>query len=601
MATIKEFAKKKINNDFDLSVDDVAKRCYDTGRFQAYGLSNAQVKKVLNAVKDNGISPAFFAAYEASEGYNPSWGWLNHTTPQGNYLEDAKSVSRWLKKQSNDMSGKPAWIDYANYKDFVPASVKQKGNKDFKNMPKGTIGRAYIPGTAAATWEVYYPKGLKASYNGVQNYGAPLNDAMKTIEYWGGNIDSSGGGDSGGSDSGGGDSGGSDSGGGDSGGESTTITVKPDLSSVNDFFKKFIDDLIKKINKELKKDMNLKGLSKNLYSSKYLIIQKQLHNTYKPKPGKAFTDMLNKGKKDGSKELKNLVSKLEKDNTTITVKPDLSSVNDFFKKFIDDLIKKINKELKKDMNLKGLSKNLYSSKYLIIQKQLHNTYKPKPGKAFTDMLNKAKKDGSKELKNLVSKLEKDNTYTKETGGSDSGGGDSGGGDSGGGDSGGGDSGKGWYFPYKTDVLTVTSPQGYRWGRYHHGADVVAGSGGGIYAMHSGTVKISAESVPGWEVAGAMICIQNDKDDGYGGLFVQYEEFAPNSRLVNVGDKVKGGQRIATSGISGNSTGEHLHFSTNKKGKLVPARPGNWETALDCINLPNKAGKYKLPSGIKKPG
>lgn len=480
MATIKEFAKKKINNDFDLSVNDVAKRCYDTGRFQAYGLSNAQVKKVLNAVKDNGISPAFFAAYEAIEGYNGSWGWLNHTTPQGNYLQDAKSVSRWLKNQSNDMSGKPAWIDYANYKDFVPASVKQEGNEDFKSMPKGSIGRAYIPGTAAATWEVYYPKGLKASYNGVQNYGAPLHDTMNTIEYWGGNIDSSGGsGDDGGDDS---------------------------------------DDS-------------------------------------------------------------------EDSGGTTTVRPDLSSVNDFFKKFMDDLIKDINKELKKDMNLKGLSGNSYASKYLIIQKQLDNTYKPKPGKAFTDMLNKAKEDGTKDLKNLVNKLEEDNTYTEESGG----------------DSGGDDSGKGWYFPYKTDVLTVTSPQGDRWGSYHHGADVVAGSGGGIYAMHSGTVKISAESVSGWEVAGAMICIQNDKNDGYGGLFVQYEEFAPNSRRVNVGDKVKGGQRIATSGISGNSTGEHLHFSTNKKGKLVPARRGNWETALDCINLPNKAGKYKRPSGIKKPG
>ena len=509
MATIKEFAKKKINNDFDLSVDDVAKRCYDTGSFQAYGLSNAQVKKVLNAVKANGISPAFFAAYEASEGYNSSWGWLNHTTPQGNYLQDAKSVSRWLKNQSNDMNGKPAWIDYANYKDFVPASVKRKGNKDFKNMPKGSIGRAYIPGTAATTWEVYYPKGLKASYNGVQNYGAPLNDAMKTIEYWGGNIDSSGGS--------GGDGGGDDGGSGGSG-----------------------DD----------------------------------------------------GDSDGGSG---------GGGETITVKPDLSSINDFFKKFIDDLIKEINKELKKDMNLKGLSRNSYASKYLIIQKQLDNTYKPKPGKAFTDMLNKAKEDGSKDLKNLVSKLEKENTYTKETGGGDSGGGDSGGGDSGDGDSGDGDSGKGWYFPYKTDVLTVTSPQGPRGGRYHHGADVVAGSGGNIYAMHSGTVKISSDSVPGWEVSGAMICIQNDKDDGFGGLYVQYEEFKSGSQKVKVGDKVKGGQAIAVSGISGNSTGEHLHYSTNKKGKLVPARPGNWETALDCIKLPNKAGKYKLPSGIKKPG
>jgi len=486
MSEILDFAHKKINNNFGLSVDDVAKRCYDVGRFKAYGLSQTQIKSVLNAVKNEGISPAFFAAYEANEGYNPQWGWLNHTTPQGNYLNDAKSVARWLKAQSNNMNGKPAWIDYANYKDFVPASVKRKGNEDFKNMPKGSIGRAYIPGTAATTWEVYYPNGLKASYNGVQNYGAPLKQTMNTIKYWGGNINSSGGSGDGG-----------DSGGGDSGGGSTTI------------------------------------------------------------------------------------------------KPDLSSVNDFFKKFIDDLIKKINKELKKDIYLKGLSRNLYSSKYLIIKKQLDNTYKPKPGKAFTDMLNKAKEDGSKELKNLVSKLEKDNTYKKQTGG------DSGGGDSGGGGSGG----DGWYWPYNTSHITITSKQGYRWGRYHHGVDIVGTgqSGGGIYAMHSGKVTISSDSVPGWEVAGSMICIQNDKDDGYGGAFIQYEEFKAGSMTVKVGDKVKGGQRIATSGVSGNSTGEHLHMSVNHAGKLKPAKEGNWKTAAKYLDLPNKPGTYKRPSSRKKPG
>nr|WNM55789.1 hypothetical protein CoNPh37_CDS0123 [Staphylococcus phage S-CoN_Ph37] len=37
----------------------------------------------MNAVKNAGVSPAFFASYECGEGYNGSWGWLNHTSPQG--------------------------------------------------------------------------------------------------------------------------------------------------------------------------------------------------------------------------------------------------------------------------------------------------------------------------------------------------------------------------------------------------------------------------------------------------------------------------------------------------------------------------------------
>lgn len=178
------------------------------------------------------------------------------------------------------------------------------------------------------------------------------------------------------------------------------------------------------------------------------------------------------------------------------------------------------------------------------------------------------------------------------------------GDDGDDDGGGGSNGdgKGWFWPYRTDKLIVTSRQGMRGGRYHHGVDVVppGQSGGGIYAMHSGKVEISADSVPGWEVSGVMICIRNDDDDGYGGKFVQYEEFAPGSRKVSVGDHVNGGQRIGTSGKSGNSTGEHLHFSINDKG-LVRANASNWDTAAKFIGIPNSPGTYSLPDDISKPG
>lgn len=59
-------------------------------------------------------------------------------------------------------------------------------------MPAGTIGRIYIPATAAVTWEVYYPQALKASVNGVQDYGAPLQGMMKNIKKIGGDPMSGG-------------------------------------------------------------------------------------------------------------------------------------------------------------------------------------------------------------------------------------------------------------------------------------------------------------------------------------------------------------------------------------------------------------------------
>lgn len=181
------FVHANVSTDFGLSIDVVAEKCKSYGRFSAWLNSDInKIKEVLNKVKSNGVSPAFFASYEKTEGYNSSWGWLNHTKPNGNPLQDSDSVSKWIVSQSNNMTDVPAWIDYANYKDFVPNDVKVAGNADFASMTGGSIGRVVIAGTAAATWEVYYPNGLKKEYNGVQNYGAPINDMIETIIAWGG-------------------------------------------------------------------------------------------------------------------------------------------------------------------------------------------------------------------------------------------------------------------------------------------------------------------------------------------------------------------------------------------------------------------------------
>lgn len=192
---LRNFVHSPVNKDFGLTVAQVAEKAKSYGRFNAWlGGNVTQIIEVLEIVKARGVSPAFFAAYEKTEGYNSSWGWLNHTYINGSPTTDAASVSDWIVSQSNIMTGGPAWIDYANYKDFVPESVKAAGNADFQNMTKGSIGRVVIAGTAAATWEIYYPNGLKAEYNGVQDYGAPITGMMNSIIDWGGTIDGSGGG-----------------------------------------------------------------------------------------------------------------------------------------------------------------------------------------------------------------------------------------------------------------------------------------------------------------------------------------------------------------------------------------------------------------------
>lgn len=186
---LKAFIETGINDSFGLSVDEVAEKCKGYGRFRAWLNSDVtRIKEVLNKVKSMGVSPGFFASYERSEGYNSKWGWLNHTRPYGNPVQDAESVCKWIKSQSKDMNSKPAWIDYANYKDFVPKDIQRDGNAHFKSIKSGAIGRVLIAGTAAATWEVYYPLGLKKEYNGVQNYAPPLKVILDSIEQWGGSA-----------------------------------------------------------------------------------------------------------------------------------------------------------------------------------------------------------------------------------------------------------------------------------------------------------------------------------------------------------------------------------------------------------------------------
>lgn len=271
---IDKFIHSYINDDFGLSIDDLVPKVKPYGRFRYWlGGDSTKIKKVLQAVKSIGVSAALFAAYEKNEGYNSSWGWLNHTTPQGNYLTDAKFVANKIVAQSKQ-SGTPSWVDAGNPVNFVPASVVRAGNEDFrKNMKAGTVGRAYIPLTAAATWAAYYPKGLNASYNGVQNYGNPFLDAANTILAWGGKIDGKGGSASSGSSSSGNS--------GNSGNSNNPF----------DLVKKSMEAFLQKIQDAMKWDVHSVGGSK-FFSNKSFSLQKTFNNTYRIKMNASLIDAM---------------------------------------------------------------------------------------------------------------------------------------------------------------------------------------------------------------------------------------------------------------------------------------------------------------------
>ena len=190
---IQAVMRQSVSNDFGISRDTIYKTFPNipTGRF-AYLLNDERgaVEKIWDIVESEGVSPAVWTAYESNEGYNSSWGWLNHTSWQGDVYEDARAVARWLKN-FNGAGHTPAWDDPGGGTvGVVPADVKAKGNAEYASWSNDTIGKTYCAGTAAAAWGMWYPEALSARVNGVQNYGNPLERMADLIfNVWGGKVD----------------------------------------------------------------------------------------------------------------------------------------------------------------------------------------------------------------------------------------------------------------------------------------------------------------------------------------------------------------------------------------------------------------------------
>lgn len=89
---------------------------------------------------------------------------------------------------------------------------------------------------------------------------------------------------------------------------------------------------------------------------------------------------------------------------------------------------------------------------------------------------------------------------------------------------------------------------------HRAIDLRAQIGDPIYSALSGTVKgaYNMDSIPGCKSYGQWILVEHDN-----GLSTLYTHLS--SMLVQKGEKVETGKLIGYSGISGLSTGPHLHF------------------------------------------
>lgn len=106
--------------------------------------------------------------------------------------------------------------------------------------------------------------------------------------------------------------------------------------------------------------------------------------------------------------------------------------------------------------------------------------------------------------------------------------------------------------------TISSPFGPRSSGFHKGMDIAVPNGTPIYAADDGVVKFS-----GWNSTGFGNLVIIDHGDG----FLTYYAHC-SSLYVSAGQSVTKGQNICAVGLTGNTSGYHVHFEVRYNGTSV---------------------------------
>lgn len=131
-------------------------------------------------------------------------------------------------------------------------------------------------------------------------------------------------------------------------------------------------------------------------------------------------------------------------------------------------------------------------------------------------------------------------------------------------------------PLKTDKVHITSYYGNReyWYQgklvkdFHNGIDLVPSpcNNNEILAYEDGTVT-SLQRTGEQYGTGCYVRLKHSN-----GLYTLYYHLKSGSVCVNVGDKVKKGQKLGIIGTTGKSTGIHLHFQIDKGSASTSINP-----------------------------
>lgn len=176
---VSKFASFSIKSTFKISNDKAAALflSQDSVRATHFGLNKSNIDEVTQAVLKEGVSPVFFYLY-AIEELNGDGGFINHYTSDtpGGAVANAKRDAQYIVQEANLTTDHPATGGgEPSDMDTGPATEL------YKKLPKGSIGKVYLPATSAATAEIANLKG--GHWN---DYGPPFQHAMNRIVMMGG-------------------------------------------------------------------------------------------------------------------------------------------------------------------------------------------------------------------------------------------------------------------------------------------------------------------------------------------------------------------------------------------------------------------------------
>lgn len=120
--------------------------------------------------------------------------------------------------------------------------------------------------------------------------------------------------------------------------------------------------------------------------------------------------------------------------------------------------------------------------------------------------------------------------------------------------------------------------GVTYAHYHNGIDIGAPLGSAVYAAASGKVIMAGRQSDG------AVVVKIQHDDGHVTLYGHLDP----SMMVSVGQRVNGGQVIGKVGMTGVTTGPHLHFGLYTSGGTA-IDPSTWLAAGHLPDPPTLMG------------